>query len=368
MDLSFGRTEQWRVRARALSTGPSRAELAAVLIGALLLAGYMAFVLRSGLIDLADFRKLYVHYLEGVAALFISLAVVGLIVLLWRERPRGGKARSPIAVIGEWIGDRWRRDWFASLLWPPLLFATLMASFNAFKQMILATAGFHYDPLFARMDRMLFAGKDGWAFLHGLFGSAEVTRWIDFGYHSWFVPLSLGVLLCAFGGLGSFRLRTQYLLSYMLVWILLGSVFAFLAPSAGPCFYTRFVGPSQSFAALMETLHREDALLAVQGTGVSALGYMNHLASVFGGQTLTVGGGISAMPSVHNGLAVLFALAAFRIDRRLGLLMAGYALMIWVGSVYLGWHYAIDGIAAALCVFLIWGVSGWLAGRLERLG
>ena len=38
-----------------------------------------------------------------------------------------------------------------------------------------------------------------------------------------------------------------------------------------------------------------------------------------------VGGGISAMPSVHNGLAALFALAAFRIDRKAGWAMTAYA-------------------------------------------
>ena len=49
-----------------------------------------------------------------------------------------------------------------SLFWPPLLFATLMASFNAFKQMVLPVAGFRYDPLFAQLDRLLFLGNDPW--------------------------------------------------------------------------------------------------------------------------------------------------------------------------------------------------------------
>ena len=65
-------------------------------------------------------------------------------------------------------------------------------------------------------------------------------------------------------------------------------------------------------------------------------------------------GGISAMPSVHVAMAVLFALTlgeAFPLLRATGWL---YALCVQIGSVVLAWHYAIDGYVATLLTLAVW--------------
>src|SRR3546814_1790225 len=82
--------------------------------------------------------------------------------------------------------------------------------------MVLVSAGFGFDPLFAEIDRALFLGHDPWRVTHAIF-SPMATYAIDRAYHGWFAPMSLGVLLCAFGARRSYRLRTQYLLSYIAV-------------------------------------------------------------------------------------------------------------------------------------------------------
>src|SRR3546814_8775273 len=87
----------------------------------------------------------------------------------------------------------------------------------------------------------LFLGHDPWRVTHAIF-SPMATYAIDRAYHGWFAPMSLGVLLCAFGARRSYRLRTQYLLSYIAVWVVIGSVFAYLLPYAGPCFDPVFPG------------------------------------------------------------------------------------------------------------------------------
>ena len=42
-----------------------------------------------------------------------------------------------------------------------------------------------------------------------------------------------------------------------------------------------------------------------------------------------------------------------------------YAVAILVGSVHLGWHYAIDGYVAAIMVWVIWMVSGRLVAPVK---
>jgi hypothetical protein len=76
--------------------------------------------------------------------------------------------------------------------------------------------------------------------------------------------------------------------------------------------------------------------------------------------------GMSAMPSLHVGLAVLFALVGWAHRRSLGIVLAIFAALVLIGSVHLAWHYAVDGYVAALVVILLWPMSGWLAARQDR--
>ena len=64
--------------------------------------------------------------------------------------------------------------------------------------------------------------------------------------------------------------------------------------------------------------------------------------------------GISAMPSMHNGTALLFALAGFRISRMAGWLLTAHAVFIFIGSVHLAWHYAIDSYVAWALTLVLW--------------
>ena len=60
------------------------------------------------------------------------------------------------------------------------------------------------------------------------------------------------------------------------------------------------------------------------------------------------------MPSVHLAMATIFALLAFNVRKWLGWIFVGYAALIQVGSVILGWHYGVDGYAGILLAILIW--------------
>lgn len=338
-------------------------EVRAIAVGLAVVATYTSLVLASGRVDPAQFWTMFATYVGGSIGLWLALGILCGFVLVIRQALRSGGEPFLFPFVRDSVVARWKRDRGLSLIWPPLLFGGLMAAFNAYKQMVLPLAGYRFDPLFAAADRALFLGHDGWRVTHALLGSPEATLAIDRLYHGWFAPVALGVILCAWLPASTYRLRTQYLLSYIAVWIGLGSVLAFLLPSAGPCFYERLVGSSPEFGALMQRLH---AIEAATGSDLLAMHNQAVLWHAHSSERLAFGGGISAMPSVHNALAVLFAIAGWRANRVLGALLGIYALVIWIGSIHLGWHYAVDGIVAAALTICIWRVCGRVADRLER--
>ena len=75
--------------------------------------------------------------------------------------------------------------------------------------------------------------------------------------------------------------------------------------------------------------------------------------------------GISAMPSMHTAAALLFALAGWHLNRKLGIALFIFTGMILLGSVHLAWHYAIDGYAGIAIALIAWWVSGIVARKWE---
>jgi hypothetical protein len=108
----------------------------------------------------------------------------------------------------------------------------------------------------------------------------------------------------------------------------------------------------------MEYLHRVDSVHPLTSLDVQA-----RLWSGYSSGAMHLIAGIAAMPSVHVALPVLYALAGWKLDRRLGILFGAYALLIFLGSVHLGWHYAVDGYVTFLIVPIVW----WLCGKV-RMG
>jgi len=345
----------------------SARDVRATALGLFLLTVYASFVLATGKVEPGALAELFwtdfssVFALTALAGLLLSL---GVHFRRMRIAHPDDRVPSPLATFEDLLRARWQRDRLATLIWPPVMFAGLMSSFNAFKQHVLIDAGFHLDPDLARLDRLLFFGQDPWRLTHALFSEPWMTLLLDRAYHLWFVPMSFGVIICALLGEQSYRLRTQYLLSYMVVWIGLGSIMAWLLPSAGPCFYNDYVGPQASFAELGRQLQAVGALYGPDS--LNSLDAQRLLRYAYGNEELIIGGGISAMPSVHNGVAALFVVAGFSISRKLGWAMSVYAFIIWLASIHLGWHYAVDGIVAIAATVVIWWAMGKVADRLER--
>ena len=73
------------------------------------------------------------------------------------------------------------------------------------------------------------------------------------------------------------------------------------------------------------------------------------------------------MPSVHVATTLLFALSARSSYPRIAALLFVYTGVIWVGSVHLAWHYAVDGLLSILLVVPLWRFTTWLVDRLLEI-
>ena len=281
------------------------------------------------------------------------LAVFGLTWIVGRASLASGRAR-PFG--SSW--SVWRTHLSADRLLAAFvtlfLYAQLMNAFVGIKGQIPAIQPFVWDEAFMRLDRALHFGSHPWVLLQPLVGTPGRTALLDRVYYVWF-PVNLNFLI-AFAWRPTDRLRNRFFLAFFGLWILLGTVMAVVFSSAGPCYYGRVVAGPDPFAPLMAYLHRVDAVHPLTALDVQALLWEGYVGR---GRLVE---GIAAMPSLHVAVPVLFTIVAWGIDRRLGALFGVYTALILVGSVHLGWHYAVDGYVTLALVPAVW----WLAGRLSR--
>ena len=279
------------------------------------------------------------------------------IFLLVRALAKGGG--SPLRSVAEPLKGRFDTPLLVSAAAGPLLLMPLLfAGFGVLKMLLPLYVPFGWDDSFAAADRALFFGHQPWELTHALFGSFAATLAIDRLYTLWVLILSFAIL--GFACFAPRYDRARFFLSFSAAWVLLGVVGAWLFSSAGPC-YAGQIGARSApeFAPLMERLH---ALSGPDGR-LGAVGWQDVLWQAHAGRRYGFGMGISAMPSLHNAIALLYALALARFGRLWGIAGWSFAAIIFVASVHLGWHYAVDGLVAGAAMAAIWWASGRYLAR-----
>lgn len=269
--------------------------------------------------------------------LVVAIPIAGLVL-----RPR-----APVAMMRDILRYDSKR-----LLFTVLGFCFGMAAFTTFKISIPHLVPFYGDSLFADIDHWLHGGDPG-LFLHRI-----IPDWASGGI---FFFYNVVWFFAWFGLLGFVALqrdavlRRHYFWTMTLSFMLVGTVLATLLSSVGPIFYDDFI-PGGRFEALMSQVFNS-------GAGASVRGTASYLLAAYEGKGEIVGTGISAMPSMHVAVVTLNALMLSSLKIR-ALQIAGwaYALFVLAGSVYLGWHYAIDGYVSIVVVSLLW----WSIGKVVR--
>ena len=288
------------------------------------------------------------------AVVAFAMAVADVSWLLWRNRPR-----SPTAFL---IDIYLRRAADPAFLARLPLFAiaiVFMPFFSKMKSMIPLFNDFEWDATFIALDRTLFLGNDAWQVLQPVFGYPWVTAALAGLYHAWMLLIYMGTLFFLFYPPAAKVVR-QYFLGFILIWTLIGGGLATLLASVGPCFVGPILGDA-TFDAQMAYLRAADAQVPVLTVNVQDL-----LLEWYHAGDRGLGSGITAMPSMHVAMAFLFWLGIRRVSRTAGWIFFAFFALIWLGSVHLAYHYAVDGLVSVLATLLIWEASGAVLRAWDR--
>jgi len=287
------------------------------------------------------------NFIALVISYFRQMTLLAVIVVV--ALPIAGtilRPRSPLTMAVEIM-----RKGGLRLVATAICFCIGMAAFTTFKIAIPTIVPFHADTLLADIDAFLHFGNPG-EHLHALIPE-WIAGYLVNAYTLVWVSLWFGLL----GFIALQRdalLRRHYFWSMAVTMVLLGTVGATLLSSVGPIFYEALIGGTR-FAPLMDTVRNGAA-------GEITFKTAGYLLSAFKGDGDIIGTGISAMPSMHIAIVTLNAVMLTSLNRWIGAAAWGYVLVILTGSVYLGWHYALDGYVSIALVPLIW----WSVGRIQR--
>jgi hypothetical protein len=243
------------------------------------------------------------------------------------------------------------------------LLVLFVSTFASIKQVIPLINNFCWDQNFMQLDFYLHFNLHAWEVFESVLNNEYILRKIDSLYMLWFFILLFFILWMAWTS--DRKLRFQFFISSLLVWIILGSLFGTIFSSAGPCYYSKVVevseatNPYQPMLNKLYSYHESKHLWAVYNQIGLWEAKITHKWLPFGG--------ISAMPSIHVAMAMIFMLTAWQANKLYGLVLALYVLIIQIGSIVLAWHYAVDGYISIISTILIWNVIGKLVGRQKIL-
>lgn len=212
--------------------------------------------------------------------------------------------------------------------------------FAMLKTSMSQLSGFWADPMLAELDRWMHFGVDPWVITHLL------SPWIHAGIADLFylriwiaVAVFFPVLIAALDR--NLPKRNAYVILYAIAWAFCGNVLALPFLSGGPIYLEALHGMSDFdglHAALADAGHGETTSAKVQKALLFY--YLNgHYA---------LGTGISAFPSVHVAVAAVIAFYLHDTFRTAAASVLGFGFLsvILFLSVWLGWHYAVDGYAS----------------------
>jgi hypothetical protein len=309
----------------------------AMTIPILIMLAMMGCAAGLSLFTGVDGSRVFLPYLGAWA----SLTLIAVLFWAFVDVARMAKARTedPLRRLAGNIVDQQKL-----VLLPAVVFPLFIGAYTWAKSSIPFVVGYGWERYWADIDAALL-GSDGWRIMHSFFPVWLAPAWTFFYAVIWGFALGIvGSLVSAFA---AHRFTAIFFTAMMLSWFVGGFLLAYAISAAGPIF-AHLVDPSLNgrFLSLREQL------LALLGSDDIVIETQRYLAAGFERKIAVKGGGISAMPSMHIATATIFLLAA-GWSRWLVPALAFWVLT-FLGSVYLGYHYAVDAPVAAIIATLCW--------------
>ncbi len=237
-----------------------------------------------------------------------------------------------------------------------LIIITLFSSgFSTLKSSIAILQPFNFDVLFRDLDLILHFGYLPHEWIMPIVRIPAIVMTLNIAYNVWFV-----VLIAAVFGSAMIKNyeqeRLQFLAAFILTWMIGGFFIATGFSSAGPVYFER-LGLGTDYKNLMDALYAANEHYAIWALPTQEILWQGFVGEREGFA------GISAFPSMHVALSVLIAIYANKVHRLLGVAAWSFAAVIMLGSVALGWHYAVDGYASFFIVLGLWWFAGILVAR-----
>jgi len=280
----------------------------------------------------------------SIAVTFLVLALSWkAAVLLYRERPERplrllvdvaieGRERIVIAILGS------------------VLLAIGSAAFGSLKAGIPQVIPFWFDRPESTFEDWLFGGHPA------VLIDPRVPWILPFldRIYATFVGTHMLAVLGVLASKPSLQ-KSRSIVALSLAWLLIGVIAAYLCSSVGPIYYDRVYG-GHKYAELTEILRQYAPITTFTANALWAI-QQTHVA--------TIANGISAFPSMHVTLTCWLALVLSRT--RFAALGWAYLFVIWTGSILLGWHWGLGGIAGGLAMLALWKFAPRLL-YVERAG
>jgi hypothetical protein len=289
-----------------------------------------------------------------VLLLLFVLLIIGLGLELRRLSKVGYKG-SAFAALWLKLRDDYLAPQRVSNAVHAFLFMSLyMVGYTFIKRAIPLAVPFAWDETFMVWDKAIHFGSHPYEWLAPILNFPIVTFALNVNYNLWFFVMFSCWFWQGFARTDS-TLRMRFLLGFTLTWFVGTCVLGTLLSSVGPCFYGRLIPGPDPYVPLMSWLTEVN-----QAHPIWSLRVMDALWNNYETGTGVING-ISAMPSMHVGAAVLFAMLGFAAGKRwIALLLSAFAALIFLGSIHLGWHYAIDGYLGIAVAVVCW----WVAGKI----
>ena len=273
--------------------------------------------------------------------MFVAAALAALCGIAGLVRMGLAGVQSPVMHIAGLAVRHWRG--LAVVTVGMALAGLNMVTFMWAKPLLNHLVPFWADPLLANLDWALFLGNDPWKFL----GWLNTMPMAVFYHRAWFAFMIITLMLVLSRPASSDK--SALMLTYFLLWSVAGPVIHSLLPAGGPIFYEQ-LGHGDRFSGIV-----------VPGEVAKMSAFLWTVYS--SGEQFAPGSGISAMPSLHIATTMWMVMALWVLARRWAAPMAGAGILIFLLSISLGWHYAVDGIIGGAVAVLAYRLC---KSKLER--